>query len=80
MDFKKFLESGRTLLVDTKLPSKMPAKKEKVSIAQVTGLGGPAGNDNPYDVFVRKAINEKMKPREVVEKLQKFIEIEEAKL
>ena len=75
MDFKKFLESGRALLVDTKLRGKLPAKKEKIE-----PLGSPAGSDNPYDVFVRKAINEKMKSKDVVESIKKFIDIEEAKL
>ena len=79
MDFKSFIESGRTLLKDTKLPRKMLGKKEKVSKAEVM-TGVAPGNDNPYDVFVRKAINDKMKPKEVLEKINQFIEVEEAKL
>ena len=79
MDYKAFVESGRTLLKDTKLPRKIPAKKEKVSkVEAMTGIA--PGNDNPYDVFVRKAINDKLKPKEVLEKINQFIEVEEAKL
>ena len=82
MDFKTFLESGRTLLKDTKLPRKSfvgKGKKEKVSKAEMM-TGKPMGSDDPYDVFVRKATHEKPKAKEMLEHIGRFIEVEEAKL
>ena len=72
---KNFLQSGKSLISDTKAPRKV-GKKEKAPLPSMTG---PEETD-PYKVFIRKTCNELPKKAEVVEELKRFIARSEAEL
>jgi hypothetical protein len=69
--FKEFLESGRKLLGDTKLPRQKPTAKAK----------DPAKMDehpgDSHQVFVKRTISELPKKSEIVEEIKKFVAVAE---
>lgn len=71
--FAQFLESGRTLLKDTKMPRRAAPAAKKVEKGAAKPLAAPA-SDDPHRVFVRKCVGEKPKKSEVVEMMQRFID------
>lgn len=76
---KEFLASGKKLLTDTKTP-----KQVKV-VAKGTGkvtapAAGSGPETDPHKIFVKRAIQEKLKKTEIVKEIQKFCDAEDAKL
>ena len=73
---KALLESGRSLLTDTKQPRKpAPAKGEKRGPATKNLAAIP--ETDPFKIFVRKCVDEKRKKAEVVEDIKRFIKTAE---
>ncbi len=75
MDFKQFLASGRTLLVDTKTPRKVAAKTQKIAPEALGHV-----ETDPYKIFIKKVTQEKPKKVELVKEFKRFIEAAEAQL
>jgi hypothetical protein len=73
--YKSFLESGRHLVMDTKMPRKVGAKPPPIAMT-----GGGPGSDDPHKTFVKNAITSKPKKTELVEDIKKFIKTAEAHL
>jgi len=69
---KAFFDSGRKLLIDTKLPKLTPSKAPKKMDTPLEG--------DPHKVFVRRVIQEKPKAKELVEDMKKFITAAEEQL
>ena len=69
--FKNFLQSGRTILRDTKQPRKMHPKVEKGKEAH--RLKQSPVSDDPHKVFVRKVVAEKPKKKDMLEQIKRFI-------
>jgi len=69
---KHFLESGRSILRDTKMPRKIPANVEKKGKGAAQLKQSPL-SDDPHKVFVRKVSQEKPKPKELLEQIKRFI-------
>ena len=77
---KDILASGKRLLTDTKTP-------KQIKVVPAGGKGklsnpaaGSAPESDPHKVFVKRAIQEKLKKAEIVKQLQKFCDDEDAKL
>jgi hypothetical protein len=75
-NLKEFLNSGKRMITDTKLPkaktTAVPAKKK----ADVLDGDEP----NPHKRFVKNCVKNRPDAKEMVKEFEKFIEIEEAKL
>jgi hypothetical protein len=69
---KDFMKSGKTLIIDTKSPRKTLKPTKKASLSAV--------EDCPHAVFVRRVIQEKPKPKELLKDIKRFIESAEAEL
>jgi hypothetical protein len=67
---KEFINSGRTIISDTKTPRQIKPKER----AKPDEIG------DPHKMFVRQTIQTKPKKLELVEEFKKFIKLEEAKL
>lgn len=68
--YKQFLESGRKLISDSKLPKQKPTKVAPERMDE------PAGD--AHQVFVRRTKKELPKKLEIVEEFKKFIKVAEA--
>lgn len=66
---KQFMESGRKLITDSKLPKQKPSKVAPAAESEPLG--------DPHQVFVRRTKKELPKKMEVVEELKKFIVVAE---
>jgi|694.fasta_scaffold07436_18 hypothetical protein len=78
---KEVLASGRKLLTDTKSPKiqvENPQKKPG-KVPNPAAGSGPLEKD-PHKVFVKRAIQEKMKKHEVVSEVQKFCDDADSRL
>ena len=72
--YKQFLESGRKLIIDSKLPKQKPTKVAPT----VERMDEPAGD--AHQVFVRRTKKELPKKLEIVEEFKKFIKVAEAQI
>ena len=63
---KEFLQSGRALLTDTKLPKTQSIKAPK------KGLDTPVTRD-AHETLIRRCIDEKISKKDIVEEIKKFI-------
>ena len=70
--FKNFLQSGRTILRDTKMPRKIPANVAKKG-KEAHQLKESPVSDDPHKVFVRKVVTEKPKKKDILEQIKRFI-------
>lgn len=70
--FKNFLQTGRTILRDTKMPRKIPVKVEKKG-KEAHQLKQSPVSDDPHKVFVRKVVAEKPKKKDILEQIKRFI-------
>ena len=66
---KQFMESGRKLITDSKLPKQKPSKVAPAAESEPLG--------DPHQVFVRRTKKELPKKMEIVEELKKFIVVAE---
>lgn len=66
---RDFLKSGKKLLDDTKAPKRM---KKQPDLSEM--------ETDPHRVFVKRTINEKPKPKDLVKELKRFIDAAEAEL
>ena len=75
---KNFLNAGKNLVLDTKLEG---AKKQKTAVPKPGKemLDRPVESD-PYKRFAATCIKDKPSKKDLVEKLEQFIQAEEAKL
>lgn len=75
---KNFLNAGKNLILDTKLEG---AKKQKTAVPKPGKemLDKPLDPD-PYRRFAATYIKDKPSKKDLVEKLEQFIQAEEAKL
>ena len=76
---KEFLASGKKLLTDTKTPKHKVTASSKGKPQRPAAAGSIAETD-PHKIFVKRAIQEKLKKEEVVKQIQKFCDEEDAKL
>lgn len=69
---KQFIESGRKIITDSKLPKQKPTKTAPTP----ANMDEPAGD--AHQVFVRRTKKELPKKLEIVEEFKKFIKVAEA--
>ena len=62
-----YLNSGRHLLMDTKMPRKIGAKPKKIDDPE----------SDPHKIFVRRCVAEKPKKKDIVDDIKKFIKAAE---
>lgn len=75
-NFKDFVQSGRSLITDTKTPK---VKSQSVKQNKV-GLEAPVTEKDPHRVLIRRCIDDRIKKSEVIEEFKKFIVAAEAAL
>ena len=76
-NLKNFLEQKKNLIIDTKIPA---IKKQKTAVPKAgKDMDHPIEND-PYKRFANSAIKDLPSKKDIIEKIQSFIEAEEAKL
>jgi hypothetical protein len=76
---KDFLASGKKLLTDTKTPKQIKiTAKDKSKLANPAAGSGP--ETDPHKVFVKRAIDEKLKKEDIVKQIQKFCDAADALL
>lgn len=78
---KDLIASGKKILADTKQPRK-PETVQKTPDGKkkpVPPMNTPTESD-PHKNFIKRTIQEKPKPKALVEELKKFIESAEAEL
>jgi hypothetical protein len=75
---KNFLEQKKNLIVDTKIPA---IRKQKTAVPKPGKemMDAPVEND-PYRRFSNSVIKELPSKKDLIEKIQSFIDAEEAKL
>jgi hypothetical protein len=66
-ELKEFMNSGKTLITDTKTPRQLKPKEK----AKPDEIG------DPHKVFVRHTIQTKPKKSEIIEEFKKFIKVAE---
>ena len=71
-----FLKSGRALITNTKTPK---VKTESVKVPEKSMVSKPLPDD-PHKVLVRRAIQDLIQRKELVEEFKKIIAAEEALL
>jgi len=77
---KDLLASGKKILADTKQPRKTPtATTSDGKKKPVPPMNTPTESD-PHKNFVKRTIQEKPKPKALVEEMKRFIESAEAEL
>jgi hypothetical protein len=75
---KSFLDMKKNLVLDTKLPS---VKKQKTAVVKGPKTGPEVQHDtDPYRRFANSCIKDKPSKKDLVEKIEQFIQAEEAKL
>ena len=79
---KDILASGKKILADTKTPKQLkkaaPPAGGKGKIPNPAAGSGP--ETDPHKIFVKRAIQEKLKKADITKQLQKFCDDEDAKL
>ena len=79
---KDILASGKKILIDTKSPKQL--KKESAPAGGKGKLTNPAAGSeptsDPHKIFIKRAIQEKLKKADITKQLQKFCDEEDAKL
>ena len=75
---KSFLDTKKNLVLDTKLPA---VRKQKTEVPKVpkSMQERPIEND-PYRKFANTVIKDKPTKKDIIEKIQSFIDAEEALL
>lgn len=75
---KHFLDTKKNLVLDTKLPA---IRRQKTEVPKVPKemMERPIEND-PYRKFANSVIKDKPTKKDLIEKIQSFIDAEEAKL
>ena len=77
---KEFLTSGKKLLTDTKTPKQLKTVASSKGKPSRPAAAGSIPDTDPHKVFVKRAIQEKLKKEEIVKQIQKFCDEEDAKL
>lgn len=76
-NLKNFLEQKKNLVSDTKIPS---TRKQKTTVPKPgTAMDKPVDSD-PYRRFASMAIKDKPSKKDLIEKVQQFIDAAEALL
>lgn len=75
---KDILASGKIILSDTKTPKQFKQVSSKGKISNPAA--GSALETDPHKVFVKRAIQEKLKKTEILKQIQKFCDEEDKKL
>jgi len=70
--FKQFLESGKKMLTDTKLPRQLQSKKAPAKMDEPTG--------DSHQTFVKRTIAELPKRSEIIDELKKFVAVAEKEI
>jgi len=75
---KNFLDTKKNLVLDTKLPG---VKKQKTQVVkpEKNMLEKPTESD-PYRAFANSVVKDKPSKKDLIEKIEVFIQAEEAKL
>lgn len=77
---KDLLASGKTFISDTKTPKQLvKAKSDKKGVAN-PAAGSMPGETDRHKIFISRAINEKMKAKDIVKEFQKICDDEDSKL
>jgi len=76
---KEFFASGKKLLTDTKTP-KPPNPPSKQKGKLTAPAAGSQIESDPHKIFIKRAIDEKMKAVDIVKQIQKFCDAEDALL
>jgi hypothetical protein len=71
---KEFLNSGKRIITDTKLPKAKETKKQP-TLESIT----PQSND-PHHNFIKRVIQNKPKKAEILEDFMKFVDLAEKDL
>lgn len=74
---KNFFDSKKALIKDTKL---IGSKKQKVTVPKAGKDMNKPLDDDPYRRFASSAIKDKPSKKDLIEKVQQFIDAEEAQL
>jgi hypothetical protein len=69
--YKSFMESGRSMILDTKIPRKVGTKPPPIAMAA-------GGESDPHKVFVKNTISSKPKKGDLVKDIERFIKQAEA--
>lgn len=72
---KDLFASGRTILSDSK-QRKAPAPGKSKKGPATANLAAPPETD-PYRIFIRKCVNEKIKKADMVKDIERFIKVAE---
>ena len=75
---KEILTSGRQILADTKTPKQIKPVGGKGKVPNPAAGSGP--ETDPHKIFVKRAIQEKLKKMEIKDQIQKFCDEEDKKL
>lgn len=78
--FKDLMKQGKQLLADTKTPKQLNPVVKKDKTLTNPAAGSMPGETNPHKIFVARAINEKLKAKDIVKEFQKICDSEDAKL
>ena len=75
---KHFLDTKKNLILDTKIPA---IRRQKTEVPKVpkSMQERPIEND-PYRKFANSCIKDRPSKKDIIEKIQSFIDAEEAKL
>ena len=78
---KDLLASGKTFISDTKTPKQLKTvgKSDKKGIPN-PAAGSMPGETDRHKIFISRAINEKLKAKDIVKEIQKICEDEDSKL
>ena len=77
-NLKHFLDTKKSLILDTKIPA-IRRQKTQVPKPGKEMMERPIEND-PYRKFANSCIKDKPSKKDLIEKIQSFIDAEEAKL
>ena len=78
--FKDLMSQGKQLLGDTKTPKQLQPKKKADKTLTPAAAGSMPGETDRHKIFVARAINEKLKAKDIVKEFQKICDSEDAKL
>jgi len=69
---KSLEESGRKIIGDTKIPRKAQVQKKQTLTPDEMG--------DPYEVFIKRTINDKPPKEDIVKELERFIKVKEKEI
>ena len=78
--FKDLMKQGKQLLGDTKMPKQLQPKKKADKTLTPAAAGSIPGETDPHKILITRAINEKLKAKDLVKEFQKICDSEDAKL